>query len=282
MLIGLLTNRMAAKPEDAAIATGVVDRIDDGTIASFVARVGQRPSAARRIDWRRPSRPWCRTTTARDRCSTWPATEAEQTEFGADPRFPRLWQSAVTTCSNYSDKSFVSAEYARELSAARTQAIEVERLSDDPPERIAAWLASVSERAPARPRPAADARPDARRDRPGQLGGVADAGGARDRTPRRCSATSPARSSWHDGHRRQRHRTGRRRCATRRSAALDTLARGALVAPRRRAPAQGQRRRAWRRSPGCARRSGRVWCGRSPRRSPPRTTPTPSGASASC
>ena len=29
--------------------------------------------------------------------------------------------------------------------AARSQAIEVERLSDDPPERIAAWLASVGE-----------------------------------------------------------------------------------------------------------------------------------------
>jgi hypothetical protein len=46
---------------------------------------------------------------------------------------------------NYSDKGFVSAEYARELTAARAQAIEVERLSEDPPERIAGWLATVNE-----------------------------------------------------------------------------------------------------------------------------------------
>jgi hypothetical protein len=46
---------------------------------------------------------------------------------------------------SYSDTKYVSAEYARELSSARTQAVEVERVSDDPPERIAAWLESVSE-----------------------------------------------------------------------------------------------------------------------------------------
>ena len=34
--------------------------------------------------------------------------------------------------------------YGRELSGARSQAIEVERVSDDPPERIAEWLSSVA------------------------------------------------------------------------------------------------------------------------------------------
>jgi len=69
--------------------------------------------------------------------------EAEDTEFGSDPRFPEVWESAVMML-NYSDKGFVSSDYARELTAARAQATEVERLSDDPPERIAAWLASVN------------------------------------------------------------------------------------------------------------------------------------------
>jgi HEAT repeat protein len=143
MLIGLLTNRMAAKPEDAAIAKGVVDRIDDGTIASIVARsVASERGASDRLaqvfealapdpDKKGPLLEQAR-------------TEAEQTEFGSDPRFPEVWQSAVTIL-NYSDKSYVSSEYARELSSARSQAVEVERLADDPPERIAAWLASVAE-----------------------------------------------------------------------------------------------------------------------------------------
>ena len=46
---------------------------------------------------------------------------------------------------SYSDKSFVSDEYGRELSGTRTQAIEVERVSDDPPDRIQAWLVTVND-----------------------------------------------------------------------------------------------------------------------------------------
>ena len=73
--------------------------------------------------------------------------EAQTSDFGQDPLFANLWQGAADMLTSYSDTTFVSAEYARELSEARTQAIEVERVSDDPPERIEAWLASVNEAA---------------------------------------------------------------------------------------------------------------------------------------
>ena len=145
MLIGLLTNRMAAKPEDAAIANGIVDRIDDGTIASIVARsVSSERGASDRLA--QVFEALVPDTSKKGPLLDMARAEAEQTEFGSDPRFPDVWQSAVTIL-NYSDKGFVSAEYARELSSARAQAIEVERLSDDPPERIAGWLASVNEAA---------------------------------------------------------------------------------------------------------------------------------------
>jgi hypothetical protein len=45
--------------------------------------------------------------------------------------------------TSYTDEQFVSESYARELTDARTQAIDVERVSDDPPERIGAWVGSV-------------------------------------------------------------------------------------------------------------------------------------------
>ena len=44
----------------------------------------------------------------------------------------------------YSDEPFVSRSYARELTRAHVQAIELERVSDDPPARLAAWLGTVS------------------------------------------------------------------------------------------------------------------------------------------
>jgi hypothetical protein len=145
MLIGLLTNRSAGRPEDAAIATGVVERIDDGTIASIVARsVSAERGASDRLA--QVFEALVPDSSRKGPLLEQARAEAEATEFGSDPRFPEVWQSAVTIL-NYSDKGFVSAEYARELSSARAQAIEVERLSDDPPERISAWLASVNEAA---------------------------------------------------------------------------------------------------------------------------------------
>src|SRR5438093_2375996 len=46
--------------------------------------------------------------------------------------------------TSYSDKPFVSESFARELSGGRVQAIEVEQVSDDPPERLSAWLGTVA------------------------------------------------------------------------------------------------------------------------------------------
>lgn len=67
------------------------------------------------------------------------------TPFGQQPGFRELWQHAADLLQSYSDEAFVSAEYGRELSTARAHAVDVERIADDPPERIGAWVASVSD-----------------------------------------------------------------------------------------------------------------------------------------
>ena len=70
--------------------------------------------------------------------------EATNLPIGRSPAFPDLWKSAAQMMTTYSDSRFVSDEYGRELATARTHAIEVERVSDDPPERVGAWLATLS------------------------------------------------------------------------------------------------------------------------------------------
>jgi hypothetical protein len=69
--------------------------------------------------------------------------EVEQSALGAGDGFLELWQNAADMLTSYSDERFVSETYARELSGARTQALEVERVSDDPPDRIGGWVMSV-------------------------------------------------------------------------------------------------------------------------------------------
>ena len=61
-----------------------------------------------------------------------------------------MWESVANAVMSYtlvSNLTNVSEEYGRELSSARRNAIEVERVADDPPERVQAWVATVSESA---------------------------------------------------------------------------------------------------------------------------------------
>jgi hypothetical protein len=64
---------------------------------------------------------------------------------GKQANFPDLWRTAESLLTTYSDSSFVPEDYARELSTVRAHAIEVERASDDPPERISSWLGTVND-----------------------------------------------------------------------------------------------------------------------------------------
>jgi HEAT repeat protein len=70
--------------------------------------------------------------------------EAANLPIGRQPEFPDLWKSAADMMTSYSDSRFVSDEYGKELATARAHAVEVERVSDDPPERVSAWLATLS------------------------------------------------------------------------------------------------------------------------------------------
>ena len=67
-----------------------------------------------------------------------------ESPFGQSDSFPDVWKQAETLLTSYSDEQFVGDEYAQELNTARTQATKVENINDDPEERIASWLATIS------------------------------------------------------------------------------------------------------------------------------------------
>jgi hypothetical protein len=74
-------------------------------------------------------------------------TEVSASEIGREASFDELWQNVEVMLTSYSDEAYVSSTYGRELTHARTRAMEVERTSDDPPERVAAWLSTVNDSA---------------------------------------------------------------------------------------------------------------------------------------
>ncbi|HUQ88036.1 MAG TPA: HEAT repeat domain-containing protein [Vicinamibacterales bacterium] len=75
------------------------------------------------------------------------AAAAEQAGalFKDDPQFESVWTSSSEMLMSYSDAKFVSEGYARELTTAQTQAVDVDKIGDDPPVRIRAWLSTVSD-----------------------------------------------------------------------------------------------------------------------------------------
>jgi hypothetical protein len=126
------------------VVTGVVDRMSDATVANFVSNnVVSEKGATERL-----AQAFQALVPERDRQRQLLALaehEVAASPLGHEEGFPELWSRVETMMTSYSDASFVSSEYARELTTARTRAIDVESISDDPPERVAAWVASVSD-----------------------------------------------------------------------------------------------------------------------------------------
>jgi hypothetical protein len=128
------------------VVGAVVDRMEDKAVAAFVAGsvVAERGASERLAHAFQALVP---DTDKQRRLLALAGEQAAETELGEDSMFAELWERVETMLTSYSDEKFVSEAYGRELVNARTQAVDVEHVSDDPPERIATWLATVSDTA---------------------------------------------------------------------------------------------------------------------------------------
>jgi HEAT repeat protein len=142
-LMGLLATAGDAE-EGPRLMSAVISRMTDGTIAGFVSRnVIAETSATDRLA--QAFQTLVREGDERHRLLAIAHDDVAASPLGAVAGFESVWSHvAEKLLTSYSDESFVSPEYGRELSGARSQAIEVEQVSDDPPERVSAWLVSIA------------------------------------------------------------------------------------------------------------------------------------------
>jgi hypothetical protein len=146
MMLAMLGSRQSSNAADAQMANDLMERMSDQTVASFVARSvtvekGATERLAHALEVLVPE------AERKGRILELAHEEARHSQAGQEEGFEQLWHSAADMLTSYSDASFVSEEYGKELTAARAQALEVERVSDDPPERVHAWVGTVSESA---------------------------------------------------------------------------------------------------------------------------------------
>lgn len=121
----------------------VTGQMSDGSVAGFVARNAMTPRApierlaqafqALVVD---PERRERLVTMAHDT-----AIVAGESGRGFETKWREI---AETLLSEYSDEPYVSTQYASELTEAREQALQVEQLNEDPPDRLSAWIATVA------------------------------------------------------------------------------------------------------------------------------------------
>jgi len=148
MVVTLITTgvpRTGEGPESGIdLPAEVRERLTDETVAEFVA---QSVSRDRGATSRLAQAFQTLIPDADRRASLLEAAEREAANLpiGSEPDFPDLWKSAASLLTTYSDSEYVSDEYERELSNARAHALDVDRISDDPPDRVGAWLSTVSD-----------------------------------------------------------------------------------------------------------------------------------------
>jgi len=141
-MLGLLHEQQ--DDEGPRLMQAVVSRMTDRTIARFVSRhviaesaPTDRLALAFQSLVREPDHQQRLLALAREDVAASP--------LGSTEGFESVWNHvAEKLLTSYSDETFVSDEYGRELSGSRTKAVEVERVSDDPPERISSWLGSIA------------------------------------------------------------------------------------------------------------------------------------------
>ncbi len=129
--LGRFVATLARRMSPVTAAQVVARSIAEGEGAS--ARLAQAFSAlVPEMDQRDPV-----LTMAHDRLSEAPA--------GQDPAFSDLWTRTRDLLLNYSDQGWVDESYGVEFGHLQAEAVDLEHLNPDPPDRVAAWLDTVSD-----------------------------------------------------------------------------------------------------------------------------------------
>jgi hypothetical protein len=142
LLLELLSTEEGRADKAADLVLQIASRMTDETLGSFVANsVMAQGGASTRLA--HAFQALVPDKSRRPGLLEHARAQVAASPLGATEGFEDLWKSATDMITSYSDEKYVSESYARQLSVARTQAIEVERVGDDPPERIGSWVRTV-------------------------------------------------------------------------------------------------------------------------------------------
>ena len=144
LMVSLLAQAETATSDAAGVIGSVMSCMTPQTIAGFIARnAGAEDSSINRVA--QAFHTLVQEDDQRQRLIALAHDQASSSPFGSTEGFEDVWNRvAERLLTSYSDKAYVSNTYARELSSTRTQAVTIDQINDDPPDRVSAWLATVA------------------------------------------------------------------------------------------------------------------------------------------
>ena len=144
-MLRLLAHRDTEAPGGDMVGA-VLDRMEDADVAHFIAGsvIAEGGASARLAHAFQALVP---DADRQRRLLALAGEQVAESPLAAETTFEELWGRVESMVTSYSDESYVSDAYGRELWQAQNKAIEVEQTSDDPPERVSTWLATVNDAA---------------------------------------------------------------------------------------------------------------------------------------
>jgi HEAT repeat protein len=144
MIVSLAAARRQGHNDTATLVDKVIARVPDGSVAQLVARHAlDSGTPIERVA--QAFHALVRDSEQQERLLALAHDQAAASPLGATDHFEQAWdQVAQKLLTSYTDEQYVSDDYGHELSVARTRAITVEDLDEDPPERLTAWRETVA------------------------------------------------------------------------------------------------------------------------------------------
>ena len=145
MVLAVLGQARKSSDEKTAQVAAIIEQTSESAMATFVAKNVAASGGRATLCLAQALEALVPNAEEKERVVERARQEASAGPQGSEAGIDEAWREISELLTSYSDTQFVSEEYDGELAIMQAEAMDVDRVLDDPPERVQDWLLTVSE-----------------------------------------------------------------------------------------------------------------------------------------